>query len=138
MGVFTKYITLDTEPDGIYNITEKVKDVVNESGLNSGIVLIFIPGSTGAITTMEYESGAIQDFKDALSRIAPENIYYKHHEKWHDNNGRSHVKSALLKPDLMVPFKDKNLILGIWQQIVFVELDTKSRHRNIVIQIIGE
>lgn len=139
MQVITKFIELmDKGEEDIVDITEKVENAINETNLKDGIVLIFVPGSTGSITTIEYENGALNDFREALRRIAPKNIDYEHHKKWHDDNGRSHVKASMLKPDLVVPFKDKKLILGTWQQIVFVELDTRVRNRKIVLQIIGE
>ena len=95
-------------------------------------------GSTAAVTTIEYEPGLRRDFPIMLDRIIPKNIEYKHDETWHDGNGHSHVRASLIGPSLSVPFKDRNLILGTWQQIVFIELDIRSRQRRITLQIIGE
>ena len=99
---------------------------------------LFVSGSTGTLTTIEYEPGLMKDFPDMLERIAPRNIEYGHEKMWHDGNGHSHVKASLIGPSLAIPFKNKELLLGTWQQIVFVELDTRSRERNIVLQIMGQ
>lgn len=122
----------------IIDITNDVQNIINKSKINDGIVCIFVPGSTGSITTIEYEPGLQQDFPNALEKIAPKNIYYKHHETWHDDNGHSHVRASLMGPSIVVPIKKGKLIHGNWQQIVFVELDTRPRNRNIIVQIIGE
>jgi secondary thiamine-phosphate synthase enzyme len=106
--------------------------------LENGIVTIFVSGSTAAVTTIEYEPGLRTDFPIMLNRIIPKDIEYKHDETWHDGNGHSHVRASLIGPSLTVPFKDRNLILGTWQQIVFIELDIRSRERRITLQIIGE
>jgi len=100
--------------------------------------VVFCPGSTGAITTIEYESGVLQDLKDALERIAPSDISYQHDRRWEDGNGFSHVRAALMKPGLTVPLVSGRLTLGTWQQIVFIDFDNRSRHREIVVQVVGE
>ena len=139
MGVYSTDIAIITKgEDDIVDITEQVQSAVNQSHLQNGMVCVFIPGSTAAITTMEYEPGLRQDISQALERIAPKKIPYEHHETWHDDNGRSHVKASLLGPSLTVPIKDGTLIHGTWQQIVFLELDTQPRKRTIIVQIIGE
>ena len=120
------------------DITDQTLKAIQESKLENGIVTIFVPGSTAAVSTIEYEPGLIYDFPEMLCRIAPKEIKYKHDETWHDGNGHSHVRASLIGPSLTVPFKDRNLMLGTWQQIVFFELDTESRERRIIIQIIGE
>ena len=120
------------------DITDQTLKAIFESKLENGIVTIFVSGSTAAITTIEYEPGLRVDFPMMLNRTIPKDIEYKHDETWHDGNGHSHVRASLIGPSLTVPFKGRNLILGTWQQIVFVELDTRSRERRITLQIIGE
>ncbi len=119
-------------------ITAQVSQQVQDSGIRSGIVTIFIPGSTGALTTIEFEPGAVSDFKAAMNRIAPPDIAYQHHLRWGDNNGHSHVQAALLGPSLTAPFVNGKLTLGMWQQIMFIEFDTRPRSRELILQIIGE
>lgn len=120
------------------NITDEVENVVKESKINDGIATVFVPGSTAAVTTIEYEPGLLNDFPNMLERIAPENTTYEHEQMWHDGNGHSHVRASLLGPSLTVPFTNKQLTLGTWQQIVLIELDTRSRDRSLVVQLIGE
>ena len=120
----------------IINITDKVSQLVRESKVKEGICLISSPGSTCGLTTIEYEAGAIEDLKRALERIAPMNEDYKHCQKWGDCNGYAHVRSALLKPFLAVPIENGKLILGTWQQIVFIDFDNRPREREIMVKII--
>ena len=120
------------------NITDEVENVVKESKINDGIATVFVPGSTAAVTTIEYEPGLLNDFPNMLERIAPENITYEHEQMWHDGNGHSHVRASLLGPSLTVPFTNKQLTLGTWQQIVLIEFDIRSRDRNLIVQLIGE
>jgi len=120
------------------DLTEKISDFVKKSGISNGIVTVFVSGSTGSISTIEYEPGLIKDFPEMLNRIAPRDLDYGHEKMWHDGNGHSHVKASLVGPSLTVPFNDGKLCLGTWQQIVFVELDTRSRNRDLTLQIIGE
>ena len=120
------------------DITDQTLKAVQETNIKDGIVTVFVSGSTGAITTIEYEPGLRSDFPKMLNRIVPRNIDYEHDKTWHDGNGHSHVRASLIGPSLTIPFKDGNLILGTWQQIVFFELDTRSRERTITIQMIGE
>ncbi len=137
--VITKEIGLST--DGycdIHNITDKVAEAVRSSGLSSGIATVFTPSATSAITTVEYESGMLSDFEDMFERVASQAWEYKHNERWHDGNGFSHVRAALLGPSLSVPFADKRLLLGTWQQIAFVDFDNRHRSRRIIVQIVGE
>ncbi len=139
MAVITKQIKISSKSENdIIDITEQVANAISESGISNGTITVFVSGSTGAITTIEYEPGLVNDFPDLLSRIAPNDINYEHEQRWHDGNGRSHVKASLVGPSLTVPFKDGQLLLGTWQQIVFLELDTRARTRNLVLQIIGE
>ena len=139
MNVLTKYLSLRTRGElDMIDITESLDDAITETNFRNGIVTIFVPGSTGALTTIEYEPGLLKDFPDMLDRMAPKNIYYEHEKTWHDHNGHSHVRAYLIGPSLTIPFKDKKLTLGTWQQVVFIELDIHSRLREIVLQIMGE
>lgn len=139
MAVVTKYLSLNTRGEGdILDITDAVSKAVVESGLKNGVVTVFVPGSTGALTTIEYEPGLLKDLPNMLERIAPRNIPYEHEKRWHDGNGHSHVRASLIGPSLTVPFIEGRLTLGTWQQIVFVELDIRSRSRRLILQIIGE
>ena len=131
-------IELNTKGEmDIIDITHDVQEIVEESGIENGIVLIFCPGSTGAITTIEYEDGLLYDLPQALEKIAPKNAYYRHEEKWHDGNGHSHVRASIIGPSLTVPIENRRLILGTWQQIVFVECDVRARRRKIIVHIVG-
>jgi len=122
----------------IIDITGMVQSVVDRSGIKNGMALVFVIGSTGAVTTIEYEPGLKKDLPAALERLFPKNINYEHEKTWHDGNGHSHIRASFLKPDLCVPIVDGNLILGTWQQIVFVELDVRRRHRRIAVQVMGD
>ena len=139
MAVATKYISFRSMANGgMHNITEQVQKAVEETGLQNGVAVVFCPGSTGAVSTVEYEPGLVKDVPAALDRIAPAGIEYAHHETWHDDNGRGHVKATILGPDLTIPLVGGRLSLGTWQQIVFIECDTKNRERKLVIQVMGE
>jgi len=136
--VFTKRLELSSKAENdIIDITEEVQRAVSESRLSHGLAAVFVPGSTGAVTTMEYEPGLVKDLSNALDRVAPKVGTYEHQKRWHDDNGRSHVKASLVGPSLSVPFVDGRLTLGTWQQIVFVELDIRPREREIVVQVVG-
>ncbi len=119
------------------NITDQLARSVRDSKLKDGVATVFVPGSTGALTTVEYEPGLLQDFPDMLDRVAPRDIEYEHEKRWHDGNGHSHVRASLIGPSLTVPFEEGRLTLGTWQQIVFIELDTRSRSRQLIVQVIG-
>jgi secondary thiamine-phosphate synthase enzyme len=120
------------------DITESVQEVIGESGLKVGICNIVCPGSTGSIITIEYESGLLKDFPEAMERIAPENARYEHHLKWHDGNGHSHIRASVVGPSLTVPFVDGKLSVGTWQQITFVDYDVRARDRKIQVMVLGE
>jgi secondary thiamine-phosphate synthase enzyme len=122
----------------IIDITPQLLSILKNQLIANGLVTIFCPGSTGAITTIEYEPGVLQDLKNALERIAPSDMPYKHDERWGDGNGFSHVRAALMKPSLTIPFVDGKLTLGTWQQIVFIDFDNRGRHRSIIVQIVGD
>jgi secondary thiamine-phosphate synthase enzyme len=139
MTVVTKTIKIKSKSENdMIDITKQTAEAVSNSKIKSGNVTIFVSGSTAALTTIEYEPGLKKDFPKLLQRIAPDNIEYGHEQMWHDGNGRSHVKASLVGPSLTVPFTDGQLLLGTWQQIVLIELDTRSRSRSLVLQIIGE
>lgn len=139
MGVITKSIRLETNGEtDLIDITSEVAQGVSESDLSSGTVTIFVPGSTAGVTTIEYETGAIRDFRETIERIAPRDIDYYHDERWGDGNGYSHVRAALLGPSLSVPFASSRLLLGTWQQVIVVDFDNRPRSREIILQIIGE
>jgi secondary thiamine-phosphate synthase enzyme len=120
------------------DITDEVTKIVEQSGIENGLVTIYCRGSTGTITTIEFESGVIKDLQRALEKIAPSNVPYEHDKRWGDGNGFSHVRAALMKPSLSIPLIQQKLILGTWQQIVFIDFDNRARHREIFVQIIGE
>jgi len=139
MNVVTKVVQLRSSKEkDIIDVTKQTSNALRESGLNNGIINVFVAGSTAAITTIEYEPGLRHDFPKMLSRIAPKDIRYRHDETWHDGNGHSHVRASLVGPSLTVPFSNGVLILGTWQQIVMLEMDTKPRERVLTIQILGE
>ena len=139
MVVYSAEINISTKGEtDIIDITDKINDIIKKSKINNGIICIFVPGSTGSITTIEYEPGLKKDFPKALEKIAPKNIEYLHHNTWHDDNGRSHVKASLMGPSLTVPINNGKLIHGTWQQIVFIEFDTRPRQRDIITNLIGE
>ncbi len=138
MQVITDFINLSTKGfNDIIDITHDVANLVKEYEINSGIVTIFIPGSTAGVTTIEYEPGLLKDLPEAFEKIAPLKKGYHHDATWHDGNGFSHVRAAMLGASLTVPFKEKLLLLGTWQQIVVIDFDNRSRHREVVVQIMG-
>lgn len=120
------------------DLTGIVTRAVAGSHMTTGVATVFVVGSTASITTLEFESGVVQDLDRALEQLAPRGGQYQHHLRWGDDNGSSHVRAALMGPSVAIPFIDKRLMLGTWQQIVLVELDTQSRRRQIVIQLVGE
>jgi len=139
MTVVTETIEVATEGEvEIVDLTAQVQERVGRSGLRSGIACVFNPGSTGAVTTVEYEPGLMQDLPEALERLFPKGIRYHHDDTWHDGNGHSHVRAAVLGPGISVPFVDGRLSLGTWQQIVLVELDNKPHRRRVVVQLVGD
>lgn len=140
MTVIYKEIELKTKAYcDIINITERVQNAIQESNIMDGIVNIHIPGSTGAISTTEYEPGLVKnDIKEFLEKIIPYEENYKHHRTWGDHNGAGHLRSFLVKTSQTFPFRNKKLLLGTWEQIIFCEFDEKSRHREIILTIIGE
>jgi secondary thiamine-phosphate synthase enzyme len=141
MVIITETIIVKTkgEKDMVIDITDQVKKIINTSILYDGIITIFVSGSTAALTTIEYEPGLKADFPRMLERVVPsKGIEYDHDNTWHDGNGHSHIRASLIGPSLVIPFKDKNLMLGTWQQIVMLEMDTRPRERRIILQLMGE
>jgi secondary thiamine-phosphate synthase enzyme len=122
----------------ILDITDRVDAVVDRSRIEDGLVTVFCPGSTGAVTTIEFESGVLKDLQKAIEKIVPSNIPYEHDRRWGDGNGFSHVRAALMKPSLTIPMVKGKLALGTWQQIVFIDFDNRRRERNILVQVMGE
>jgi len=122
----------------IKEITPKVENAIGKSNISNGIAVVFVPGSTAGITTIEFEPGVIEDLKKAIERLAPQNIHYDHNARWGDGNGFAHVRAALLGPSISVPFSDGHMCLGTWQQIVLVDFDNRSRTREICVQVVGE
>lgn len=121
-----------------HDVTDAVATAVRDSGAASGTVTVFVVGSTAAVTTIEFEPGAVADFNRLLERLAPRGGDYRHHLRWGDDNGSSHVRAALLGPSLTIPFVDGELTLGTWQQVMLLESDTRGRRRELVIQVTGE
>jgi secondary thiamine-phosphate synthase enzyme len=137
--VITQEINLQTKANyDAKDITSQVAQAVRDSQMKSGTVTIFCPGSTGGLTTIEYESGVVADLEHILEEVIPVDRDYRHHLRWGDDNGSSHIRAALIGPSLTVPFVQGQLTLGTWQQIVFLNFDTRSRSRRLVVQIIGE
>ena len=139
MTINTKRIQINTQGQGeIINVTQEIAKEVNNSGINSGIATIFIPGSTAGITTIEFEPGLLTDVKNMWERVIPANIDYEHNKAWGDGNGHSHVRASMQGPSITIPFVNKRLTLGTWQQIVITDFDMRPRSREIVLQIMGE
>ena len=138
--VKTKKVKVQTKGNcDIVNITEQVSEVIAQSDITDGAVIVFNVGATAGITTTEYEPGLVNyDIKGAFEKIAPQDTRYEHEETWHDDNGHSHVRATLLGPSLSVPVVDGRLTLGTWQQIILVDFDTRPRTRTVICQIIGE
>ncbi|MFP4169803.1 MAG: secondary thiamine-phosphate synthase enzyme YjbQ [Methanomassiliicoccales archaeon] len=139
MDVFRKVIELETEGEvDMRDLTGEVRESITSSGLSSGLACAFVPGSTGALITVEYEEGLKEDIRAALERLFPKGMDYEHHKRWGDGNGHSHVRASFLSPSVTIPFHDGVPDLGTWQQVVFVELDNRPRSRRIIIQVIGQ
>ena len=139
MTVVSKQIGLSTQGSGqVTDITDEVVRHVRDSGLRNGTVTLFTPGSTSALTTIEYESGVVHDLQQLFDRIAPPNLDYRHNLRWGDGNGHAHVRHALLGPSLIIPFVDGKLTLGTWQQVILIDFDNRPRTRSVVVQIMGE
>jgi len=139
MTTKTEHITIDTTAGvQIIDITSEINKLLAKSDLQEGLATVFVPGSTATVTTIEYEPGLVADMTKALDRIAPRNGHYEHDQRWHDGNGHSHIRAAFLKPSVTIPFSNNTLMLGTWQQLVFIELDVRPRNRTIKVQFIGD
>ncbi|RKY42610.1 MAG: YjbQ family protein [Candidatus Makaraimicrobium thalassicum] len=137
--VVTKYLSIETRGNtDIKDITARCQDILEATEFKSGVVTVFNPGSTGGLTTIEYEPNLLKDFKEALEVVAPSDKVYEHSKTWHDDNGSSHIRSSLMGPSIAVPFVNGKLTLGTWQQIVFCDFDTHPRKRRLVVQVVGE
>ncbi len=136
--IHTDTVALTTKGFGdTVDITDAITEILEKSGVMHGLVTVFCQGSTGTITTIEFEPGVIKDLKRALEKIAPSNVPYEHDRAWGDGNGFSHVRAALMKPSLSVPLVDGKMSLGTWQQIVFIDFDNRPRNRTVVVQVMG-
>lgn len=122
----------------VIDLTRRLAQEVADSGITSGTVTVFVSGSTAGLTTIEYEPGLVSDLKEAFERLFPEALVYRHNEAWGDDNGHSHVRASMLGPSLTVPFHNKALTLGTWQQVILVDFDVRPRSREIVVQLAGE
>ena len=139
MTVKTAAIQLSSQGHGdTHDITSLVQARLDESELQIGTLTLFTPSSTSALTTIEFEPGALADFQRLFAEIADQNRHYDHNARWGDGNGHSHVRAALLGPSLSIPFMARRLTLGTWQQIVFVDFDNKTRQRELIVQMLGE
>ncbi len=138
MSVITEYLEFSTKGNtDIIDITSDINDVLSALSIKNGIVTISVIGSTGAITTCEYEPGLVKDIKVLFDKYIPRGSY-NHDQTWGDGNGHSHLRASLLGPSLTIPFSKNYLILGTWQQIIFIDFDNRSRRRKIVLQFLGE
>ena len=137
--VITKRISLSTRGEcDIIDITPQIEQQLAEAGISNGVVTAFVSGSTAGVTTIEFEPGLVSDLQSMWQRIIPKGIPYDHDRRWGDGNGYSHVRASLLGASLVVPFNDKRLLLGTWQQVVLVDFDNRPRSRQVVLQIMGD
>jgi secondary thiamine-phosphate synthase enzyme len=136
--VHTQHVRLRTHGHAdIHDLTEALARALQASGIRDGLLTVFTPSSTSAITTIEYESGALEDLRRARDRLAPPDAEYQHNQAWGDGNGHAHLRAALLKPSLSIPVQEGQLTLGTWQQVVFIDFDTRPRSRSIIVQVMG-
>lgn len=139
MQVITEKIKLNSNGDtDIIDITSEVSGALKGTGLKNGLVTVFVSGSTGGLTTVEYEPGLVADLKKFFEKIAPKSGKYEHNLRWHDGNGYAHVRASFLGPSISIPFVKGGLRLGTWQQIIFIDFDNRPRSREITVQILGE
>jgi len=135
----TRRIVFSTEAEmDIVDITKELADALTETGMSNGSVTLFVQGSTGALTTMEFEPGLVEDMAEMFEKLAPRDHYYHHEERWHDKNGHSHIRASMIGPSVAVPVSGGQLMLGTWQQVVFLDFDVRAREREVVLQFIGE
>jgi len=140
MTVITRQLEFHTQGNcDLIDLTDQLQQILADINLQSGIVTLFTPSATSGLTTIEYESGALADLERFFEQVAPQfGQDYQHNLRWHDGNGHSHLRAALIGPSLTIPFVDKRLTLGTWQQILFIDFDNRSRQRQVVLQIMGE
>ncbi len=139
MTIKTEKISLHTRGNtDVCDITKDLTRILSESGIISGTMTIFCPSSTSGLTTVEYEPGAVSDLKRMFEELVPSGRDYAHNATWSDGNGHSHMRASLLGPSLSIPFVDKTLTLGTWQQVVYLDFDIHPRNRNLVVQMVGE
>jgi len=137
--VVTKRLRVETRGNNdLIDITPQVRQAVAQSGLRSGVAVVFVVGSTAGVTTIENESGLLSDLKATLERVVPQNPGYRHHQRWGEDNAHAHLRASLWGASLTVPFENGSLLLGTWQQIIFMDFDTRPRSREVVLQLIGE
>lgn len=139
MSVITKYMELVTHGNAeALNITPHLFEALEDTELKNGVLTVFVQGATGALTTVEFEPGLIQDLEELWERIIPSSKKYNHDLAWGDGNGHSHIRASLLGPSLSIPFSTGEFTLGTWQQVVFIDFDNRSRSRKLVLQFVGE
>ena len=139
--MMVKTLTLQLNTRGqadVHDLTDQIAESLPGTGILTGTVTVFCPSSTSAVTTIEYESGAVSDLRRLFDEVLPVNREYAHNARWGDGNGHSHIRAALLGPSLTVPFVDQHLVLGTWQQIIYVDFDVRPRSRQIILQVMGE
>jgi secondary thiamine-phosphate synthase enzyme len=137
--IYTEVVERPTSAEtDILDLTGAVEEVLGRSGVAEGMAFIFIPGSTAAVTTIEFESGVVNDLKRAIERVAPRGERYEHDLRWGDGNGYSHVRAAMMGPQLAVPVSGGKLTLGTWQQIVLCDFDNRPRRRKVMVRLMGE
>ena len=135
----TERISVKSEGLGdIIDITDRVQEIVEKSGKKEGSAVVFVNGSTASVSTIEYEPNLVKDVKRVLEKLAPYGAEYEHHRTWGDDNGAAHVRATLMGPGITVPFQDRKLLLGTWQQIVVLDFDTRPRSREVVVQVLGD
>lgn len=139
MAVISRTIERSTRGDAdCLDLTDEIRTELGGMGLPAGVLHLFVVGSTAALTTIEFEPGCVHDLGEMFERIAPQGAAYRHHERWGDHNGHSHMRASLLGPHLAIPFVDGSLTLGTWQQVILVDFDDRPRQRTVVLQAIGE
>ena len=139
MTVVTKKISLKTKGrTDIIDITAKVQGIVDDTGLKDGSVTVFVSGSTGAVSTVEYEPGLVKDLQEFFQKIIPQGPEYSHDRRWGDGNGYAHVRATLMGASLVIPVQDEVMLLGTWQQIIFIDFDNRPRQRALIVQVAGE
>jgi secondary thiamine-phosphate synthase enzyme len=139
MKIQTERLSVQTKGfSDVHDLTPRLRRLVEHSGIDAGTVVVFVPGSTASVTTIEYEPGAIEDLRRAIERLAPQSMQYDHNARWGDGNGFAHVRSALLGPSVSIPVVDGSLALGTWQQVILVDFDNRPRSREVILQCSGE